>query len=102
MGTLAQFHAVGIAWSLGTRDDSILDLFPFLHKKAHTAHIEHQQTSLRHLENYERLLSNLAIKFSLKLQLISNKFTPILNIILGYYPSILIPRADNGDYSKNW
>ena len=62
LGTLAQFHAVGIAWSLGTRDDSILDLFPFLHKKAHTDQIEHQQTSLRHLENYERLLSNLAIK----------------------------------------
>ena len=56
LGTLAQFHAVGIAWSLGTRDDSILDLFPFLHKKAHTDQIEHQQTSLQHLENYERLL----------------------------------------------
>ena len=36
LGTLAQFHAVGIAWSLGTRDDSILDLFPFLHKTAHS------------------------------------------------------------------
>ena len=30
LGTLAQFHAVGIAWSLNIKDGSLLDLYPFL------------------------------------------------------------------------
>ena len=54
LGTLAQFHAVGIAWSLGTRDDSLLDLFPFLHK---TTGQEEIKRSHIHLENYGKLLS---------------------------------------------
>lgn len=31
LGTLAQFHAVGVAWNLATKDDSTLDNYPFLH-----------------------------------------------------------------------
>jgi hypothetical protein len=53
LGTLAQFHAVGIAWSLGTKDDSMLDLFPFLHK---TASPEEVKKRNGHLEMYSRLL----------------------------------------------
>ena len=53
LGTLAQFHAVGIAWSLGTKDDSMLDLFPFLHRKL--SHAEKKNRKL-HLEMYGRLL----------------------------------------------
>jgi hypothetical protein len=30
LGTLAQFHAVGLAWNIATKDDSIMDSFPFL------------------------------------------------------------------------
>jgi len=50
LGTLAQFHAVGIAWSLGTKDDSMLDLFPFLHTK------EDVKVRNAHLATYSRLL----------------------------------------------
>lgn len=31
LGTLAQFHAAGIAWNLASKDESMLDLYPFLH-----------------------------------------------------------------------
>ena len=52
LGTLAQFHAVGIAWTLGSKDDSLLDLFPFLHKTDSDDVMKRQQ----HLNNYQRLL----------------------------------------------
>jgi len=52
LGTLAQFHAVGIAWTLGSKDDSVLDLFPFLHKTDSDDVMKRQQ----HLNNYQRLL----------------------------------------------
>ena len=53
LGTLAQFHAVGIAWSQGTRDDSMLDLFPFLARKPTPAE---KKARKMHLEMYGRLL----------------------------------------------
>ena len=55
LGTLAQFHAVGIAWTLGSKDDSLLDLFPFLHKNADAEDAEKRR---QHLNNYERLLEH--------------------------------------------
>ena len=53
LGTLAQFHAVGIAWTLGSKDDSLLDLFPFLHKTDSEDNIIRCK---EHLNNYQRLL----------------------------------------------
>ena len=53
LGTLAQFHAVGIAWTLGSKDDSLLDLFPFLHKNDSEDNIIRWK---EHLNNYQRLL----------------------------------------------
>lgn len=50
LGTLAQFHAVGIAYSISS-SDSILDTFPFLHKET-----EDKEERRGHLNNYLKLL----------------------------------------------
>ncbi len=49
LGTLAQFHAVGIAYAIST-SDSLLDAFPFLHRQDELIQAE------THLNNYLRLL----------------------------------------------
>ena len=58
LGTLAQFHAVGIAWSLGgIKDGSLLDLFPFLAKTKSQADLQDEREKRRHhLESYAKLL----------------------------------------------
>ena len=53
MGTLAQFHAVGIAWSLGIRDGSLLDLYSFLAKSEQN---DERQRIRKHLESYGKIL----------------------------------------------
>lgn len=53
LGTLAQFHAVGIAWTVATRDEAILDLFPYLHCDQ-MGTVEKRQ---KHMESYRQLVT---------------------------------------------
>jgi len=57
LGTLAQFHAVGIAWSHALKDDSLLDSFPFLYCQNDSVSGQARQRQV-HLDNYQRLLEH--------------------------------------------
>ena len=57
IASLAQYHAVSLAWKHSLEDDSILDIYPFLSKPPCPNFSQSHRTKL--LQNYRKILQKL-------------------------------------------